>query len=574
MRRAFLCVLLMACGDDAVTLDGGPDGSTNDATQNDVTAPDVSADAPKMDAGDGGASPPGAGKTTYACPDGGTLVKPADDLAAAVAASKNGDTICIQGVHRVQQALDPKSNQTWIGVTTDATISGAQILSPWTQQNGFWVYTGPLAKNGPSTQLHYAGATECYDESALQDDVFWNDKRLFRVTKMTDLGKTGPLSNDGLVQPSVEPGRFWFDYQGQAIWIDVDPTNASVDLAVASTIVDQKGTPTNVTLENLTIEKGLSVGIAANNTTEYTLTDMTVRFIHNRGIYMPAGTDASHRTVVQHSLLTQNGQYAMDSTGSWILLKDDEISWNNIAGYRDMGSGNNCVGYFAAGAAKFVQSVGTPQAPGLWLDGVDSHDNIGDGFWTDVHNRYTLVENSSFHDNERNGYFHEISCESEIKNNIAYGNGRIIMNAKNDFSAQGWGIFVSTSSYANVHDNTVWKNTGGGIQLELAVGHSNMLGIPCITPPPADGGDTSHALENNQVHDNAIYACAGTIAGADENGNSGASSLLAPRSNTFTHNAYHAPDANKWWVDETTMTYAAWQSVDDAGTLVQSCSYP
>ena len=573
MRRALVCVLLLACGDDTATVvvDGGPDGPTGDATLNDVVTSDVAIDSPK-DAG-GDASPPGAGKTTYTCPTGGTLVKPADDLAAAVAAAKAGDTLCIQGVHRVQQSLDPKSNQTWIGVTADATISGAQVLSPWTKQNGLWVYTGPLAKLGPNSQLHYAGATECYAESALQDDVFIDDQRLFRVTNMSDLGKTTPLA-DGLVQPSIEPGRFYFDYQGQAIWIDVDPTSAVVDLAVAKIIVNQNNNPSNVTLENLTIEKGLAVGIAANNATQYTLTDMTVRFIHNRGIYMPAGKDASNRTIVQHSLLTNNGQYAMDSTGSWILLKDDEISWNNIASYRDMGSGNNCTGYYAAGATKFVQSVGTAQAPGLWLDGVDSHDNIGDGFWTDVHNRYTLVENSTFHDNERNGYFHEISCDAEIKNNTAYGNGRVIMNAKNPFGAQAWGIFVSTSSYANVHDNTVWKNTGGGIQLELAVGHSNMPGIGCITPAPSSDTDTSHALENNQVHDNTIYACAGTIAGADENGNSGATSLLAPRSNSFTHNAYHAPDAQKWWVDINTMTYAAWQADDDAGTLVQSCSYP
>jgi hypothetical protein len=148
------------------------------------------------------------------------------------------------------------------------------------------------------------------------------------------------------------------------------------------------------------------------------------------------------------------------------------------------------------------------------------------------------------------------------------------MNAKDPFTSQAWGIFVSTSSYANVHDNTVWKNSGGGIQLELAVGHTNMQGVQCITPPPSSDTDVSNALENNQVHDNAIYACAGNIAGADENAGTSATSLLGPRKNTFTHNAYHAPDAGKWWVDINPVTFASWQTVDTTGTLTQSCSYP
>ncbi|MFO0566266.1 MAG: right-handed parallel beta-helix repeat-containing protein [Polyangiaceae bacterium] len=516
---------------------------------------------------------PGAGKSSYVCPPGANVVVQAsDDLELAVAAAKANDILCIHGEHRIQNTLQPKSGQRWIGIG-DARISGAVKLAGFTKSGAAWV-TSALPSTTPHKKLHYAGATLCYPEAEYQDDVFirkpgGDSQRLFRVLSLTELTQTGPLA-DGLLEPSVSAGRFFFDYANGKLYLSVDPTGAEVDLAVVDVLIGQTPAPTGLVLQNLTLEKALSVGILANNGKEYTLEDLTVRFVHNRGLYMPSGTSAAKRSVLRGSLITNNGQYGIDSTANWLKLEGTEISHNNIAGYRDK-SGTKCTGYFAAGAVKFVKSNGAPGQPGLWLDGVDSHDNVGDGFWTDVHNRHVLVENSHFHHNERHGYFHEISCEIELRNSTLNDNGKAIMT---DLALQGQGLYVSDASNGNFHHNLIYGNAAGGVRLELVVGHDNMQGVACISPPPANATDTSNALMGNQVHDNQIYACNAYAAGADDNVASGLATLLAPRNNTFSANQYHVADSGNHWIDVTPKNAAAWASVDKTGQVVTGCDHP
>src|SRR5215472_14265117 len=74
------------------------------------------------------ASAPGAGKLDYSCPSDGIEIHPEDDINAAVDAAPGGATLCIYGQHRITSTLVAKSGQTWIGMDSDARISGAQLL--------------------------------------------------------------------------------------------------------------------------------------------------------------------------------------------------------------------------------------------------------------------------------------------------------------------------------------------------------------------------------------------------------------------------------------------------------------
>ena len=538
------------------------------------------------------ASAPGAGKLDYSCPSDGIEIHPEDDINAAVDAAPAGATLCIYGQHRITSALVAKSGQTWIGMDGDARISGAQPLTDWQlAQPGVWVYRGQWASlpNQPDqcTQIS-PGVDACYLVSIYEDDVFYNDQRMMRVLSLDQLTGSAPLP-PGQTPTGGEVGRFFFDYVNQQIYIDQDPSAASVDLAVLDVLIAASSTTvtcdtvpggaraTNVTLQNLFVEKALFAAIDAHNARGWSYQDLTVRFAHVSGISGGGGTE-SQRVVYNRVLITNNGRYGIASGGSWITIQDSELSWNNIANYRRIsttGSGTPCDvqpgrpgGYWGAGATKFVLSQGTSSDPGLQIDGLNSHHNVGDGFWTDIHNQYVAVANSHFHDNERSGYFHEISCEIEISGSEFDHNGTPIKNT----DVLGGGISVNDSNNALFHDNLLHDNGGYGVQLIFQASHSGMLlpsPIQCADPPPESDTDTRGVMRKNQIQNNSIYMCSGYT------GATGAT--LGSRNNQFSGNTYSVLSATgSWWRDPALETWDQWQAdgQDPDGLLAESCSYP
>ena len=202
---------------------------------------------------------------------------------------------------------------------------------------------------------------------------------------------------------------------------------------------------------------------------------------------------------------------------------------------------------------------------------MQSHDNVGAGFWTDVNNRYVLVRGGRFHDNEWVGYFHEIGCDIEITGIESDHNGTPIKNT----GMAGYGIQMSDSNNANVHDNVLHDNASGPIGLVWQLNHSGITGMTCVSPPPTSDTDTSHVLENNAFANNQIYSCAANGRTGMEYG-TGMGELIASRMNTFTSNAYHTPDAGgTWWSDPTLVTWTTWQGygLDEGGTVETPCTY-
>jgi hypothetical protein len=350
-----------------------------------------------------------------------------------------GATLCIYGEHRITSTLVAKSGQSWIGVDGDARISGAQPLTDWQPaQPGVWVYRGQWASlpNQPNQCTPISpGVDACYLVSTYEDDVFYSDQRMMRVLSLDQLTSAAPLP-PGQAPTDGEVGRLFFDYDNQQIYIDQDPSAASVDLAVLDVLIAAGAATatcntvpggaraTNVTLQNLFVEKALFAGVDAHNARGWSYQDLTVRFAHVSGITGGGGIE-SQRVVYNRVLITNNGRYGISSGGSWITIQDSGLSWNNIANYRRIaatGSGTPCDvqpgrpgGYWGAGATKFVLSQGTPSDPGLRIDGLNSHHNLGDGFWTDIHNQYVAVAIKNTDvvgggisvNDSNNGFFHD-----------------------------------------------------------------------------------------------------------------------------------------------------------------------
>ena len=525
-RRALLVLPMLALAqcsrsnESLVARDGGVDGQASQGVDGGDAHP-LAADVSR--AGDGaldaavdgggldGAEPDATDSgRMYSCPLGATLIDPSMDAATTtttINSAPAGATLCIAGNHPVTATLLPKANQTWIGVGADPRLGGSVALVGWNSAGpGGWYFDGPAASIVPTIEQELsAGVCACNEVSVYADDVFFNDQRMLRVLALAELG-AGPLPK-GQKETAAEYGRFFFDYANHRIYVDQDPTSAEVELAVQSVLVKGGAGVDGVTIEGLTLEKTTSIVISAEASASWTIQDVTARFAHDTGIAVPHGTSATARTVLERVVATNNGRYGMSGSGNWIALEACEISWNNLADYRatsplscpgDGGAiGGTCGGFWGAGGAKFVLALGTSMVdPGLDVENLDAHDNVGPGFWLDVHNQYVRIAGGKYHDNEGDGVFYEISCGGEISGATFYGNGRPIKSQAASTTAAG--VHISDSNGCVVHDNVVFDNPTA-IDLEHP-GHSNMLAkLPenqC--PPAATDTDISSALLNKR----------------------------------------------------------------------------
>lgn len=575
---------LDAALDGALPLDSSVDASA------DASALEASADAlpeASRDAGaEGGASTRGAGQPGYVCPPGAQVVIAASDTPAMVTARLNGaaagDTICISGRHQLTMPVAFKANQHVLGVSgTDARLSGAVTLAgSWHAgaTAGTWYYDGPEANRAgqPHQRLDFAtGETACHDWSGYQDDVFFDDVRMMRVTRVAELPDSAALPPGQAATPATS-GRFFFDYAAHRVWVNRDPTSARVDLAALDNVVTGAANADHVVLENVVLEVGLSTVLSIPGSAQsWTLRDVTVRYAHNVGVNFGAGISDADRMLYERVLVTNNGQYGMNSVGSWITIRDSELSWNNIANYRQRnGAADNCGNYWAAGGAKFNLTAGTSlAAPGFRLVNFDVHDNVGPGFWADVHNRFVVVQGGRYHHNEGPGFYFEISCDAEVSGGEFDHNGRPILNTDLP-QVMSAGIFLSDANNAWVHDNRVHDNVQGIILGWLP--HGGMLNAAHQCPPASTDTDISSATRGHRIESNDVYLCGATYVGAALPPTRGFD--LASRMDSFTGNRYHVPAlTGSHWSASTLSSWSAWTGTlgqDTGGSVVAGCSYP
>ncbi|HEX8815434.1 MAG TPA: choice-of-anchor tandem repeat GloVer-containing protein [Terriglobales bacterium] len=536
----------------------------------------------------------GAGKSNVACQ--GTIISATDDLVSIINGGKAGQTFCIEGEHRITSTIDVKTGQSLIGTTNDSRISGAVVIGPWqaTSTQGVYYYEGSYAHTAPHRQMTFsAGFPVCYWVTTYLDDIFFrtganNDQRIMRVLSLNEVDPTQPVTTQGQAVTGGEAGRFFFDYTNHRIYVSLpnnqDPNAATVDLALSfgdpqgDSLIFGPGAE-NVTLQNLFIEKGMDYGIQAGN--GWTMKDVTVRFFHNIGAYRFNGTPAQPATI-DDTLLTNNGRMGLNSAWSTtdLMISNSEMSWNNIANFRQskntVGSGQ-CLGYNDAGAFHIYADIGTPTQPSVTIDHLWSHNNVGDGLWSDGGTQYIQITNSVLSGNERNGYFHEISCQIQFTNNTVYDNGYPLKN--NDQG--GGGVELSDSNYANISSNLIYGNDapgrGFGVLLTMQQDHPHMLSNACLGAKT--DYDTTNAVKYNSVANNTVYSCAdGRLIGKVW----GVGGSLNSRGNQYLQNAYYLrsntatpfSDGNSSNQD-VKLDWSEWQQSnhDANGSLAVGCTY-
>ena len=411
-------------------------------------------------------------------------IYPGEDVQARIAAAPRSATFILKsGVHRLQ-SITPRSGDTFTG-EPGTVLSGARLVTTAVRSGSYWVVADATNEN---PQIGTVAGGECRASAprcGYPEDLFIDDTPLEHVSRLADVG----------------PGKWYFDYSANQIFLSDDPTGKRLEASVTAKAFG--GPAIGVTIRNLVVEKYATptAEAAINLGTQWIIEDSEVRWNHY-GAIATGPQSIARRNRVHH-----NGGTGFQGAGEGILVAENEISYNGYAGYNP---------FWGAGGSKWVWTIK------LVVRDNFSHHNRGPGLWTDVNNIYTLYENNRVEDNERGGIVHEISYDATIRGNTVRRNG-----SGRDFPhwTTGAGIEVISSRNVEVDGNTV---------------EDNWQGITALDDHRGSGNNGPWTIVNLNVHHNVIRSRidddgAGRIGIIDMKGTA---AFLTTSNNRFQQNTY------------------------------------
>ena len=408
------------------------------------------------------------------------------------------------------EQFEPLSNDQFIGDPSGGTIlSGAMVLSNWTQSGGCWVDSGlPSQSVGQSI----SGSSPLASD---RNDLFINNVLYTPVSSLS----------------AVTAGTWYFDTATNSAYISANPTGQTVTLSVTPGMTYNNGA-TGVVFKNLTTQQYATEAQCApiQTGTDWSVINVTSTQNHGAGLYI-----GGPGTVVQGGSYNDNGQIGIDGSsanGSKVL--GAQIDGNNYAGYN--------TGWDAGG-------IKVTATDGLMISGDTVDNNNGQGIWADIDSSNWTVSDNTVANNSGNGIMYEISHgATSINNNTVTDNS-------------GSGIYISNSDGVNAFDNTVTVNpsnvvnglgygSGGGIDIINNSGRGN------------DPSGTPYQSINDNVHNNVIIHPGDSA----EDGISIAQALPSNANDVFNSNTYYVSNASGtyWHFNNTDYT---WSALQQSGTF-------
>ena len=418
-------------------------------------------------------------------------------------------------MHRLQQ-VSPKTGNRFVG-EPGAVLNGAALLSGFAREGSYWSVGGQTAQGeirlGASCQSF---APRCaYPEQLFIDDVIQQHVASFSA---------------------VGPGKWYFDYGADKVYIGQDPTGRKVELSVLPYAF--YSTASDVTIEGLIVEKYASpsqrgaIGFSGPGS-GWIVRNNEVRWNHGAGIR------PGHDIRLLGNNVHHQGQIGIAGQGRNVLVENNEIAYNNMAGFGPGVQGE-------AGATKFVNT------DGLIIRGNWSHHNHGPGLWTDINNINVLYENNRVEDNDWRGIFHEVSYKAVIRNNIVRRNGFRHPSAAIG-AVDGAGILVSSSRDVEVYGNVVEDNRNGIAAQE--------------TDRPTTSSLGAYNTVNLYVHDNTVRQTDGGRAAGITDIDPNADPYSVAANNRWRNNTYIIGTGTKWrWAPNSDVTRSTWLSQQDSGS--------
>jgi parallel beta-helix repeat protein len=395
----------------------------------------------------------------------GVAVSPGANLQGLIDANPGGTTFCFAaGTYRLTSALDPKSNDVFIGAVgtsggPGAALNGSKVVTNWVQSGTLWYSTGQTQERIEQVAANLrcmSTYTGCIDD----DDLYFDSSELWQVTSKSEL----------------VPGTFYFDYAADTIWIADNPSGHLLEASVAEkTLIGSGGyTPVSgVQFKGFLVEKFstpaqvAAVTISSGGRVE----GNEIRLVHGVGVTANA-TGAS----ILHNYIHDIGQMGVSSAGGInVLWQNNEIARTNTAGYNSGWEG---------GGGKLSGSINNT------FDKNYSHDNGynrlnggGSGIWEDGDSFGNIFSNNYISGNASDGIALEISYNTKVFGNTIVGNGGC--------TTCGWGagVYVANTSGAEVYSNYMDSNKKG-VLLENADRGSGTYGI--------------REINNDYIHDNVV----------------------------------------------------------------------
>lgn len=371
-------------------------------------------------------------------------IQPGANLQALIDSSGEGATFRFSpGVYRLQ-SVKPKNGQRFIG-QPGVILSGAQIISQWRQENGYWIAKAPQKRLRPHGK--------CEEENELctfREDLFI-DGKLYKAVASVD---------------QVGSGTWYRD--DESMFLVDDPTGRFVEMSAAPWAF--QGDAKNVVLEKLVVEKYASPAQAGAIDGRYgenwKLVDVVAQWNHGVGLYL------GRNMQVTGGSISNNGQLGIGGEGNGVVIDGVKIAANNYAGFSASWEG---------GGTKFVRSNQ------LIVRNSCVYENIGPGLWTDIDNIDITYTNNKVFRNLSDGIKHEISYRALIADNVVAQNGK-------GYDEWLWGsqILIQNSSDVTVRNNVV----------EVAADFGN--GISVVYQDRGSGRLGAYDSKNNDIHDNTI----------------------------------------------------------------------
>jgi parallel beta-helix repeat protein len=454
-------------------------------------------------------------------------LSPGDNIQNAVNANPAGTTFILSaGAYRNQSVTSLQNGDSFIG-QPGAIMDGATILTNWTQVsiNGVEYWTSPGGTPLPTPSCG-AGSECCmagYEGCNYPQDLYVNMVTYQHVTSLAN----------------VVAGQSWYyDYTGSDggiqnnIYLAGTETPNSDYIELGTQSFAFQGTASNITIENLTIEKYASpvqTGAIDIIGSDWLIQNNLVRLNHGEGITAHIGGD---NIQVLGNSVTYNGELGIGAGGANNGVWDSNyITFNNVDGFNPN---------FEAGGSKFNGS-------NITIDNNIVHDNDGVGLFTDAGGMYNTYNGNISYNNTGGGIRYEISRYGTITNNTVYDN------------PDNPEIVYTGSDHGTISGNTVIDAGWGGIQVWNITGSRPNSSYPIYT------------VTDVQVTGNTIYIPSSAV----ESASVGLVDFATPLqpgiytdpTNFFNDNIYEFPGSDRpcWHWGELSSPYvgiswSAWQA--------------
>ncbi|MBV9343255.1 MAG: right-handed parallel beta-helix repeat-containing protein, partial [Acidobacteria bacterium] len=410
-----------------------------------------------------------SGQAQSCAPGSGSTVTlhPGDDVQSLVNSNPCGSTfIFAPGVYPnvtvfpIDEVNHPIDGDSFLGQfsrtsSSPSILYGATAVNNFTQQGGYWV-GHVTTSSAPASGSNYA-CDSMHPGCLLPEDLFFDATLYLRVTALAN----------------VAAGKWYLDYTTGSVYLTDNPTMHTIEVSTTH-FAFYAGNVANVTIRNLIVDKyaspagyGAISGIDPTGSTSPTykwqIQNIEARHCHGAGVWL-----GNHMTVYK-SFLHHNGEFGAAGTGNSVNFNNNEVSFNNLAGFLpEVGAG-----------AKFTNIL-TLSATHNFV-----HDNLGPGLFDDTGTTNVTFSFNTLQNNRVAGILHEISYAADIHDNSISNDG---IDSRGKGFWYGAGIMIANSSNVKVHNNTV-VNSQNGIMDQARFRND------CATPCP---------LKNVSVYSNNI----------------------------------------------------------------------